>query len=268
MKQQPIGIFDSGVGGLTIARAVARLLPNEKIIYLGDTAHTPWGDKSTISISRYTARICEVLLQSNCKAIVMACNTASAVSLDIANDITKNKVKLIDVITPVANYVAANFTAQKIGLIATKQTIASNFYIDKITQANSSIEVKPLATPLLVPLIEENFINHEATQLILQEYLTCDELKDISALILGCTHYPIIKPVIEKFYNDKIEIIDSAVLTANYLQQYLTENNLLANNLTKPEHEFYISDLSQCFKEIATTFFNNTVKLEYFPLWE
>lgn len=267
MNKQPIGIFDSGVGGLTIARAVANLLPNEKIIYLGDTAHTPWGDKSSISISRYTSRICEVLLKSNCKAIVMACNTASAVSLDIATKITKNKAALIDVITPVANYVATNFSNKNIGIIATKQTIASNFYINKIRQLNNTINVQPLATPLLVPLIEENFIAHKATNLILQDYLTNEKLKDINALILGCTHYPIIKSIIEKFYNNNIEIIDSANLTAEYLKQNLIENNLLADT-NEPNHEFYISDLSQCFEKIASTFFNSSINLEYFPLWD
>ena len=193
MPQQPIGIFDSGIGGMTVAQAIKKALPNEHFIYFGDTAHLPYGDKSPESIRHYAARITQFLLEKKCKAIVIACNTASAHAFKIVQDIAGPSVPVINVIDPVADYVSAHFHKKRIGVMGTKGTIASRVYVVRIEKRNKSLKVISNATPLLASMIEEGFYNNKISQTIINSYLSKPNFKNIDALILACTHYPLIR---------------------------------------------------------------------------
>lgn len=266
-RTYPIGIFDSGIGGLTVAHAVAMQLPQENIIYFGDTAHLPYGDKSTAAIQAYSIKICDVFLQQKCKLILIACNSASAAAYELVKEYVGKKAYVINVIDPMVDYVDENYTNKKIGLIGTKQTIFSNVYKKKLEERNSKIELHALATPLLVPMIEEGFFNNKISENIIIEYLSHPTLQSIEALILGCTHYPLIKEQIRKFYKNEIEIIDSSEIVATTLKNYLIEQQLI-NTEGKGEKKFLVSDLTESFKESTRIFFKQEVNLEYYPLWE
>ena len=259
---QPIGIFDSGAGGLTVAAAVKNLLPGERIIYFGDTAHLPYGDKSAETIRNYSLRIADFLLEKQCKIILIACNTASAVAYEAVKERAGNKAIVINVIDPATEYIAANDAFKKVGVIGTKRTVKSGSYTEKIKQLNNEKEVVSLQTPLLVPMIEEGFIYDNISNAIIKEYLSDDRLNDIDALILGCTHYPIIKNQIRKFYNFKTTIIDSSVVVAQKLKKVLVEKNILNTENNIEEHEFYVSDYTDFFKTLAEMFFDDEVNLQ------
>jgi glutamate racemase len=264
-----IGIFDSGMGGLTVAHAVSKLLPNENIMYFGDTVHTPWGDKSATAIQGYSHKITELFLEHRCKAILIACNTASAVAYDTVKAVVGDKALLVNVIDPVVAHIQENHPEQKIGLIATKQTIRSNVYKQKIEDLNKQIQLFALATPLLVPLIEEGYADSAVTRTIIQDYLGHNGLQDISALILGCTHYPLIKSSILDHYGHQISVIDSAELAAIALKKALSDKNLLKSDKTSSsEHRFYISDNNEFFTNLAQLFFTESVKVERHSLWD
>lgn len=263
----PIGIFDSGIGGLTVASAVNKLLPHEKMIYFGDTAHLPYGDKSAAAIQAYTIKICDMLLQQHCKVILIACHSASSAAYDLAKEYVASKAKVINVIEPTINHLREHHAGQKIGLIGTRQTVNSNIYLKKINDLNLNIELSALATPLLVPLIEEGYANNHALFEILESYLNHKELENINALLLGCTHYPLLKPVIKKYYNDKVNLIDPADITAKALKGYL-EQEALINTEPNPAHHFYFSDYSDSLVENAKFFFPSAIHFEHYPLWE
>lgn len=267
LASQPIGIFDSGIGGLTVARAIHQYLPNENIIYFGDTAHTPWGGQSANAIQHYATRISETLLAQQCKIIVVACNTASAAAFDAVKQVVKDKAFLFNVIDPVISYVADKYQQHTIGLIGTKQTIKSQAYATRLAQKTSNIKLQCLATPLLVPLIEEGFCESDAAKEILTHYLNSAELQNISALILGCTHYPLIKQQINEFFNHKIEILDSAQLISNVIATQLDQYNL-RNTSTKNNLTFYVSHDSAVFNQTAKQFFPGSIELQTYPLWE
>ncbi len=264
--EQPIGIFDSGVGGLTVANAIRQILPNESIIYFGDTAHLPYGDKSPETINYYSGRISEYLLSMGCKIIVIACNTASANAYESVHELVKDRALMIDVINPVVASVVNNPLIKKIGVIGTKATINSGAYARKISKLNSNIKVASLQTPLFVPMIEEGFIFDDISNAIIRSYLSKAELKDIDALILGCTHYPIIKNQINRFYDFKIDVIDSSMIVAGHLKKILTENSLLNNN-SKADNKFFISDYTDYFKDISRLFFEEGISIEKLNIW-
>ncbi len=266
-SSQPIGIFDSGVGGLTVAHAVTRLLPNENIVYFGDTAHLPWGDKSTAAIQAYSIKICDVLLKQNCKVILIACNTASSAAYELVKEYVGSKAIVIDVIEPMVSYVREHYANKKIGLIGTRQTVSSNVYKKKIDELNSGVQLHALATPLLVPLIEEGQGKKKLIAELVSDYLADTELKDISALILACTHYPLIKSYIENFYQDTTAILDSSEITARALKGLLEYHNLLNRDTVSQKH-FYVSDYTTTFADLAKLFFQEDVSLERYPLWE
>jgi glutamate racemase len=258
---RPIGVFDSGMGGLTIAKEIKRLLPYESLIYYGDSKHLPYGDKSKEVITEYSVKITNFLLENNCKAIVIACNTATANSLKkvvaLANDYN---VPVYDVISPVAEKVAFTFN-QNVGVLATKSTISSHIYKKRIQKLNPHINVHELAAPLLVPVIEEGFNNHEISSIVLKTYLTNKKLQNIDSLILGCTHYPLIINEVKNFYLNKIQIIDSPLIVANYIKQDL-ENKKLNAPSTNPFYEFYVSDLTPTFSKLAKKFFGAYIHLK------
>lgn len=259
---QPIGIFDSGAGGLTVASAVKKLLPNEKIIYFGDTAHLPYGDKSSETVKKYSLKITDFLLEKNCKLILIACNTASAAAYEAIKERAKNKAVVLNVIDPATEYVGKHKEFKKIGVIGTKGTVSSGTYTNKIKALNPEKKVVSLATPLLVPMIEEGFIYDNISNAIIKEYLSLPKLKDIDSLILACTHYPIIKNQIRKFYNFKTAVIDSSEVVARKLKEILTENKILRNSDILPEHEFYVSDFTDFFETLAEMFFEEKIELQ------
>ena len=201
MSKNPIGIFDSGIGGLTIAHAIKKKLPNESLIYFGDTKHLPYGEKSEQAIKDYSLKIADFLKNNNCKAIIIACNSASSVAYyHIKKNV--NSVPIYNVIDPIISFISIKYFNKKIGVIGTKATIQSGVYKNKILEKNSSLKVASLETPLLAPMIEEGFFNQEISSTIIKNYLNDEKLDEINVLVLACTHYPLIQNEIKKFYNE------------------------------------------------------------------
>lgn len=266
-SSSPIGIFDSGVGGLTVANAVTRLLPQEAIVYFGDTAHYPWGDKSTAAIQAYSVRICDMLLKQNCKLILIACNTASSAAYELVKEYVGNRAKVVDVIDPVVAHIREHCTDKTIGLIGTKQTVTSNIYKKKLDTLDIGIQLRSLATPLLVPLIEEGFADSKIMEETIQQYLAQPALQNIDSLILGCTHYPLIKKHIAEYYQGKVDIIDACEIVAKAVHGLLAYYNLLSRNST-PKKVLYVSDYTDTFEEHAKFFFSEAIHLEQYPLWD
>lgn len=266
VKNQPIGIFDSGVGGLTVAHAIKQVLPGESLIYFGDTAHLPYGDKSSESIQNYSRRITEFLLDNNSKAVLVACNSASASAFDALKEEYGEKTILIDVIDPAVDYLSTK-NYSKVGVIGTKRTISSGTYENRIRMKSPATTVVSLATPLLVPMIEEGFIFDDISNAIIRTYLSDPSLEGINALILGCTHYPIIKNQISKIFNFNIEIIDSARLVSVILRDLLDKHDLL-NDTGKVEDQFFVSDYTSYFEKIAKMFFGGDINLKKADIWK
>ncbi len=265
MKEQPIGIFDSGVGGLTVAHAIKQILPGESLVYFGDTAHLPYGDKSAESIKFYSRRITEFLLEHNVKVIMIACNSASASAFDSLITEFGEKTILIDVIDPVVEYIRTrNF--HKIGVIGTKRTISSGTYETKVNRKSPGTTIVSLATPLFVPMIEEGFIFDDISNAIIRTYLSEESLSGIQALILGCTHYPIIRNQISKFFNFNVEVVDSAKIVSIVLRNVLEKNGLL-NDSGIVSDQFYISDYTSYFEKIARMFFESEINLKRADIW-
>jgi len=263
----PIGIYDSGIGGLTVAQAVSKILPEENIIYFGDTAHLPYGDKSAAAIQAYSVKIAHMLLEQNCKIILIACNSASAAAFDLMQEYVASRATVINVIDPVVDYLAKHYANKTIGLIGTTQTVSSNVYQQKIAALDNNITLHAHAAPLLASAIEQGFNNKKIINDLLEEYLNVPELKNIDALVLGCTHYPVISEDIANFYHNKIDIINGPDIVAESISQTLKTNNLLHTNNHSTKH-FYISDYTESFVDAAKLFFSNGIKLEHFPLWE
>lgn len=269
-SNQPIGIFDSGIGGMTVARAVKKLLPNESIIYFGDTAHLPYGDKSTAAIQAYSVRIADFLLKQKCKVILIACNSASSAAFDLVTEYVGKRAKVFDVINPTVDFIRENCKDERIGLIGTKQTVSAGVYARKIEALNQDITFTSLATPMLVPMIEEGIYNDEISHSIIEKYLNDSTLEGIKSLILGCTHYPIIKKEISDHFvkqNQPVEIIDSAETVAKALKAFL-EYHQLVNTFEPSEDKFFVSDFTKSFEHTTKTFFGEEVHLERVPIWD
>ncbi|MGD9109131.1 MAG: glutamate racemase [Gammaproteobacteria bacterium] len=258
---QPIGIFDSGMGGLTVAHAITKVLPSENIVYFGDTAYLPYGDKSADVICERALKIADFLAKKQCKLIIIACNSASAVAFDVLQTKYARDIPVINVIDPVVDHVANHCADKTAGLIGTHCTVNSNVYLKKLSKLNQSVQLKSLATPLLVPMIEQG--KHDQT--IITKYLTNNVLADIELLILGCTHYPLIKDVIENFYAGKVDVLDSPKIVAAAIKEYLVQNNLL-NSLQVSNKHFYVSDLNESFASLAQQFFSTEIVLENCPI--
>jgi glutamate racemase len=256
----PVGLFDSGVGGLTVASAIRLALPSEQMIYFGDTAHLPYGDKSKETIISYSTGITKFLLEKGCKVILIACNSASSNAFNEVKEFVGDRAVVMNVIDPVINYVAGEEGIRNIGVIGTKATINSETYSKGIRKLKPGTEVSSLATPLLVPMIEEGFIFDDISNAIIRSYLSRKELVGIDSLILGCTHYPIIKNQINRFFNFEVNVIDSAVIVAEKLREELIKNKLLRND-PAPKHEFYVSDHTDYFEIIARMFFGEKIIL-------
>lgn len=267
---QPIGIFDSGIGGLTVAHALVTALPKENIIYFGDTAHLPYGDKSTAAIQAYSVKIAHMLLQQECKLILIACNSASAAAYELVKEYIGSKAIVMNVIDPTVRLLKDQYAHKRIGLIGTRQTVNSHIYKKKLDDISASIQLSACATNLLASAIEE-FGNHAVIEALLHEYLSTPTLKNIDALVLACTHYPVIKERIQKQYEAisqrKIDIIDSSEIVALAVKKQLDKNNLHNDNGNSNKH-FYLSDYTESFAANAALFFGDDITLEHYPLWD
>jgi len=264
---QPIGVFDSGVGGLTVAHAIKSLLPKEKIIYFGDTFHLPYGDKSRESVRYYSSKISDFLLEKSCKTVLIACNTASASAFEEVTQHVGDRAIVLNVIDPVVKDLCAKYRNGRVGVIGTKGTINSGTYEDKIIKGAPYTEVVSKATPLLVPMIEEGFIDDGISTSIIHAYLSDERFKGIHTLILGCTHYPIIRKQIEEFFNHEVDVIDSGHLVAAELKRILKERGLLNPDNGSDNHEFFVSDFTEFFEKISRMFFEEEVRLEKLDFW-
>ncbi len=267
---QPIGIFDSGIGGLTVANAILSAMPNERIIYFGDTAHLPYGDKSADLIKSYSAKVTSFLLKHNCKAVVIACNTASSVAYEVVKDICAEKAIAFNVIDPVVDFILQN-NYQRVGIIGTLGTIGSNVFYDKIKAAKPNVKAYSLATPLLAPMIESGFVHGQISELIVQKYLENDILEDIEAIVLACTHYPLIKQQIEQLYqslNRNVEVLATNEIAGQYVKTVLENENLLNTSINNPPHQFFVSDYTASFEQTTRLFFGSEVHLEPINIWK
>jgi len=266
MNNSPIGIFDSGIGGLTVAHAIKEKLPKENIIYFGDTEHLPYGEKSTKAIQIFSKSIVNFLISKNCKAIVIACNSASSVAFDVVEKEASN-LSVFNVIDPVVKEVVRVCADYNIGVIGTKATIQSNIYEHKIKELCNSSKVSSLATPLLAPMIEEGFINEKISHTIIASYLANKKLSNIDHLILACTHYPLIYNEINTYYNSSVNVIDSSTIVAKHIVDSLKDKNLL-NNTKETKHHFYVSNYTKSFEQSAKFFFKEDIKLEEINLFD
>lgn len=265
-KQQPIGIFDSGIGGLTVAHAIRSRMPNESLLYFGDTAHLPYGDKSEAAIQAYSVKIADVLLKRNCKVIVIACNSASSAAFELLREYVNHSVEVINVIDPMVDLVVRTLSGHTVGLIGTKRTVQSGIYERKLQTRNRDLVVHSLATPLLVPMIEEGFFDNRISQDIIHQYLSDPKLTGIDALMLGCTHYPLIRKEIIAYYGNRVTVLDSSEVVAEALFGYLESSHLLNDGQRSTDH-FLVSDYTDSFEASTRLFFTEAVHLEEYPLW-
>jgi glutamate racemase len=263
---QPIGIFDSGIGGLTVANAVAHFLPNEQIIYFGDTAHLPYGDKSADAIRYYCLRIVKFLLDRHCKMIVIACNSASSAAYSMLLNFFPGDILFVNVVDPLVETVAGH-QYKKVGVIATKATIRSGIYERRLHTLYPDLSVVSQATPLLVPMIEEGFFQNDISHTVLDQYLRHDGFQDIDALLLACTHYPLIRTEIDAYYNGKVKIYDSTDVVAQKVYDQLNTHQLLNPQRDQPHH-FYVSDLTPSFEATTKLFYDEAIVLEHMPIWQ
>ncbi len=247
----PLGVFDSGIGGLTVVHALLKTLPNENIIYFGDTARVPYGPKSPETVRGYAKQDAQFLVSQKIKMIVVACNTVSAVALDVVQK--EANVPVVGVIIPGAKSAVNVSKNKRIGIIGTKGTIASNAYANAIRQLDGTIKVFGKACPLFVPLAEEGFTNHKATEMIAKEYLFSFKQEKIDTLVLGCTHYPLLKEIIQNVLDD-VTLIDSGVATAEEVKVLLEEKDLANTSKHKPNVQFFVSDVPEKFTEVGERF--------------
>jgi glutamate racemase len=254
-KDAAIGIFDSGIGGLTVAREIANQLPHEHLVYLGDTARLPYGSKSAETVIKYAVRNVSFLVRSSLKAVVVACNTASAVVLPALREIVK--VPVLGVIEPGARAAVAATRSGIIGIIGQPGTIRSGRYESAVLQLLSSARVYSRATPLLVPLAEEGWLRTEVSRLVLQEYLEPLVAHDIDTLVLGCTHYPLFKPELAELFATKFQrevtLVDSAVSLARELRSTLADADLLRES-GEAMYRFFATDSTETFMKVGTNF--------------
>lgn len=252
-KTAPIGVFDSGVGGLTVAREIMRNLPKEDIVYFGDTARVPYGSKSKDNIIRYSRQIIHFLQTKGVKAIVIACNTASALALDTVKD--EFDIPIIGVVEPGAKAALSVTENKKIGVIGTEATVRSSMYERIIQGINPEVSVIAKACPLFVPLVEEGFKKHQVTDEIIDYYLASLKKSDIDALILGCTHYPLLRSKIREYVGEQITLVNPAYETAMDLKRILKEMDI-ENPDIEGDHgsySFYVSDAADKFKQFANS---------------
>ncbi len=245
-----IGIFDSGVGGLTVVRAILAKIPGYDIVYFGDTAHTPYGTKSAETVIGYTVDNIEFLLRQGAKLIVIACNTASSVAT--AQVLERFTVPIFEVITPAVEHAVDASLNLRFGIIGTRATVASGIYENKIFKCHPEARVYSVACPLLVPLVEEGWLNKPETVMIVKKYLQPLKMRQIDTLILGCTHYPLLKRVIQRKIGSRVQLIDSSISVSERVKAFLTDNREVERQLGHNGNlKLFVSDITDQFKKIA-----------------
>ena len=249
-------MFDSGIGGLTVAREIIKVLPNESIIYVGDTARVPYGTRSKEVVTKFALELVSFLLGKNVKCLVVACNTISALALDKIKKVSP--VPVVDVIKPVVK-VAVKASKSKIGVIGTEGTIKSQAYEKEIKKARKNVQIFPVACPLFVPLAEEGLHQHQAAKLVAKDYLNDMVEVGIDTLILGCTHYPLLFKTIKEIMGKGVVLVDSAMPTAEELKNILTKNNLLRKT-PSPVYEFHVTDAPGRVFKVASRFFGEKLR--------
>ena len=259
-KENPIGVFDSGIGGLTVVKRLNQCMPNENIVYFGDTARVPYGNKSNTTVIEYATEDAQFLLQKNVKIIVVACNTASSVALNHLQE--KFEIPIIGMIEPGARRALEVSKSKKIGVIGTYATINNKAYSKKIKELDSNVKVFEKACPLFVPLAEEGLIKHPATKLIAEEYLSGLKEAGIDTLILGCTHYPILAETISEIMGEGVTLVDSGEAASREVRKYLEGRGLKNDSNSIGGNKFYVSDIQTKFEEIAELFLGK--KLDFF----
>ncbi len=257
MDNRPIGIFDSGVGGLTVFKEVRQLLPQENLIYFGDTARVPYGNKSPVVVQKYSLEIAKFLEMQNVKMIVIACNTASALALStLRNEI---KIPIIGVIEPGVRAAIKSAQNNSIAVIGTKATISSGAYQNRIKRLRNSINVIAVPCPLFVPIVEENLMNTKLANDAMEMYLSALKQTDIKSIILACTHYPLLKNKINEFFENKITLVDSAYETAKEVKETLEARRIMTEQETSGKECFFVSDSPETFANIAANFLNRPI---------
>ena len=250
-KTAPVGVFDSGVGGLTVAREIMRQLPDENIVYFGDTARVPYGSKSKENIIRFSRQIIRFLETKNVKAIVIACNTASALALDVVKQ--EFNIPIIGVIVPGARAAVRETRNKKIGVVGTEGTIHSEMYTKVIQGMEPGASVIGKPCPLFVPLVEEGFAKHHITDDVIEIYLEEMKHSDVDTMILGCTHYPLLRSKIMAYFGEKVHIVNPAYETALDLKRVLEEQGTANDSGNLNKYEFYVSDAAEKFKQFANS---------------
>lgn len=267
-KEETIGVFDSGVGGLTVVKALAAVLPNERFTYYGDVAHLPYGDKSPEAIRGYLKKVIGFFLAQNVKIIVIACNSASAVLNEELKALCGD-TPLFEVITPAVNAALEASRYKRVGVIGTKTTINAHVYLNKLLEKAPDAIVVEKATPLLVPIIENEPADGPLARAVVEAYLSDTGFRVIDTLILGCTHYPLLSPVFEDYFQKNfdhpVKIISSSYTTGAHVAQALHSLQLTAESESRHENRFFVSDYTPNFQQIAKLFFGPNLRLTYMP---
>jgi len=255
--KRPIGIFDSGIGGLTVADKIFRLLPNEKVIYFGDTARVPYGNKSKETVTRFSKEIVSFLLKFKVKLIIVACNTASSLSLKALQ--SSFSVPIVGVIRPGVEEALKSTRSGRIGVIGTEATVKSAAYKKEIKSISKDTFVAQESCPLFVPLVENKWTKNEITFQIAKRYLKTLKSKRVDTIILGCTHYPLLKTVIQKVIGEKVSLIDSSLAVARYVKDFLKKKKMLTSHGV-PLPRFFSSDNTDNFEMLAKIFLKKNIK--------
>ena len=255
---RPIGVFDSGVGGLTVVRARMERLPLEDIVYFGDTARVPYGVKSVATIEHFTAQITEFLLRRDVKMLIIACNTMAAVAADVVHRLAAG-IPVLDVIEAGARAAVAASPGRRIGVIGTPTTINSNAYARRMHELDPAVRVYSQACPLFVPLVEEGWLDHEVTRLTAQEYLRPVLAEEVDSLVLGCTHYPLLKPLLRDVAGARVRLIDSALTTAELAAERLQLSGLARGGGGVADYRFVVSDVPLRFQTIGERFLGRSL---------
>jgi len=259
-KSNPVGVFDSGIGGLTVFRELAKILPHEDLIYLGDTARVPYGNKSPETVTRYALQNVRFLLKQKVKMVVVACNTASAFALKTLQ--TEYKIPILGVIEPGARGALSASHKFRIGVIGTEGTMKSEAYTQTILSQKPQAFVISASCPLFVPLVEEGWLEGEVPEKIADQYLKKILAEDIDCLILGCTHYPLLKQTLQKVIGEKIRLIDSAEETARAVLELLTRKDLVHPKISKnqaPRRQFFVTDSPERFRRVGEIFLKELI---------
>lgn len=256
---QPIGVFDSGLGGLTILKALKEFLPNEQFIYYGDTAHLPYGEKSEEALQSYVQSIAQFLKDKQCKFMVIACNSASTV-LEGMRNLPFQEDEMVNVIEPIVQLIGTQKKFHNIAIIGTRKTISSGLFERSIHALNPELNLISKQTPLLVPMIEEGFVDDEALFPVFNRYFK--DFKNSELIIPACTHYPIIYGQIERFFNHNLKVLHTPKIIAERVKEVLEQKKLLNLEQSNPDDEYHLSDLTESFKQEAEMFLGKSIQLQ------